>query len=158
MLRRALQLAVGIVCAAALVWAANSPDPSGDPVVGTWSLNLAKSTFSPGPAPKSQTRVYEAKEGGIKVTVTTIAADGQTSVVLISANYDGKDYPVVGATDYDAVTLKRVSVTISEATLMHGNRVIATARREVSADGKTMTITWEGQDAKNKACYDKQEE
>jgi hypothetical protein len=27
-----------------------------DSATGTWKLNLAKSTFSPGPAPKSQTR------------------------------------------------------------------------------------------------------
>ncbi|HEX4239871.1 MAG TPA: hypothetical protein VHZ53_00560, partial [Steroidobacteraceae bacterium] len=34
-----------------------------DPVIGTWQLNAAKSTFSPGPGPKSQTRTY-AESGG----------------------------------------------------------------------------------------------
>ena len=29
-----------------------------NPVLGTWELNLAKSKFSPGPAPKSETRTY----------------------------------------------------------------------------------------------------
>ena len=31
-----------------------------DPFVGTWKLNLAKSKFNPGPAPKSQTRTWAA--------------------------------------------------------------------------------------------------
>ena len=29
-----------------------------DPVLGTWELNVAKSKYNPGPAPKSQTRIY----------------------------------------------------------------------------------------------------
>ena len=36
--------------------------------VGTWKANLAKSKYSPGPAPKSQTLTIEAHEGGIKYT------------------------------------------------------------------------------------------
>jgi len=37
--------------------------------VGTWKLNLAKSTYSPGPAPKSQTLTIEAwGEDGVKYT------------------------------------------------------------------------------------------
>ena len=29
-----------------------------DPLIGTWKLDLSKSIFSPGPAPKSQIGVY----------------------------------------------------------------------------------------------------
>ena len=32
--------------------------PAADPVIGTWQLNVAKSKFSPGPAPKSDARTY----------------------------------------------------------------------------------------------------
>jgi hypothetical protein len=35
-----------------------------DSIVGTWNLNLAKSTFAPGPAPKSQTRIYTESAPG----------------------------------------------------------------------------------------------
>jgi hypothetical protein len=44
--------------------------------VGTWKLNLAKSKFQPGQAPKSTTLVYEAAGAGIKITVDTVPADG----------------------------------------------------------------------------------
>ncbi len=39
-----------------------------NPFVGTWKLNLAKSKFEPGPAPKSQTRTVVAQGDGAKYT------------------------------------------------------------------------------------------
>jgi hypothetical protein len=32
-----------------------------NPLIGTWKLNLAKSKFSPGPPPKSQTLTFEGR-------------------------------------------------------------------------------------------------
>src|ERR1700680_4483340 len=74
-----------------------------DPVVGTWKLNLAKSTFSPGPAPKSQTRNYAESAQGITVTVKTIAADGKESTTTLTFKDDGKPYPMSGSPDVDTV-------------------------------------------------------
>jgi hypothetical protein len=64
-----------------------------DAVVGTWKLNLAKSTFSPGPAPKSQTRNYVESAQGLTVTVKTTAADGKESTTTLTYKEDGKPYP-----------------------------------------------------------------
>jgi hypothetical protein len=141
------------LCATALLW-------GGNPVVGRWTLNLAKSTFDPGPAPKEETRIYEAQGEGIKVTVTTIAADGKTTTVNISANYDGKDYPVTGSSLYDAVALKRIDDQTTEGTLMHGGKAVAITHREISQDGRTMTITFKTSGEpliNNKAVYEKQD-
>jgi hypothetical protein len=151
-----LRLVAVIMGAAAFAWAGD------DPLVGTWKLNLSKSKFTPGPAPKEETRVYDSQGEGVNVTVRTIEADGHTTTVHISANYDGKDYPVTGSSDYDVITkLNKISERISEAILMHGPRIIATARREVSPDGKMMTITYktpldENHPINNQAVYDKQ--
>ena len=135
----------------ALVWAA-------DPLAGTWTLNLAQSKYSPGPAPKEQTRIYAEQGEGIKVTVKTVAADGHSTTVLISANYDGKDYPVTGSSDYDAVALKRIDQRAAEATLTHAGKIVATARREISDDGRTLTITFKTTDGQqnNTAVYVRQ--
>jgi hypothetical protein len=134
---------------------------AGDPVVGTWKLNVSSSKFSPGPAPKEEMRVYDAQGDGIKVTVSTTEADGHSTTVRIAANYDGKDYPIAGSSDYDAIVLKKINEQTAEAALMHGQKVIATAKREISADGKTMTITYktsQDQDrtTNNQAVYNKQ--
>jgi hypothetical protein len=134
---------------------------AGDPVVGTWVLNLGKSQFSPGPAPQEEVRTYMTQGGGIKVTVITTGADGRSTTVNISANYDGKDYPVTGAADYDAIELKKVNEFVSAANLLHGSKVIASSRREVSEDGRTMTITYntsaeQERQIHNRAVYNKQ--
>ena len=39
-----------------------------DPIIGMWVLNVAKSTFSPGPAPKGETRTYIMEGQETKVT------------------------------------------------------------------------------------------
>ena len=39
-----------------------------EPVLGTWVLNVAKSTFSPGPPPKSESRTYVIADQETKVT------------------------------------------------------------------------------------------
>jgi len=55
--------------------------PAADPVIGTWQLNVAKSKFSPGPAPKSETRTYAATDQGTAMTWKRVGADGKEIVV-----------------------------------------------------------------------------
>ena len=48
-----------------------------DPVVGTWKLNLAKSTFGGGRALQSQIRTYSQSARGITLKMKTVSADGR---------------------------------------------------------------------------------
>ncbi len=50
-----------------------------DPILGTWKLNLSKSKFNPGPAPRSQTRTYIQTPEGVQVTIETIGANGRAA-------------------------------------------------------------------------------
>jgi hypothetical protein len=45
-------------------------------LVGTWKLNLAKSTYSPGPLPRSGTLTFQEDGQGLRSTVETIDAQG----------------------------------------------------------------------------------
>ena len=149
--RRVLFLFLGLAIAA---WA-------GDPVLGTWELNLSKSKYNPGPAPKSQTRIYEALAAGMKVTINTVDAAGKSTVVEHPANYDGKDYPITGSTQADVISLKQIDAYTSEAVLKHADRVLATSRRVVSTDGKSLTVTYQGIDSRGRkvdllAVYERQ--
>ena len=40
-----------------------------NPLVGTWKLDVTKSKFDPGPAPKSLTRTVEAQGDGREIRV-----------------------------------------------------------------------------------------
>src|SRR5262249_7156109 len=59
--------------------AATTPtSQSADPWVGTWKVNLAKSTYSPGPKPQTAGTVkIEAVQDGFKTTIDGVNAQGQ---------------------------------------------------------------------------------
>ena len=132
-----------------------------DAAVGTWKLNLAKSTFSPGPAPKSQTRTYVESAQGMTVTVKTTAADGKDSPTTLTYKEDGKSYPESGSPDLDMVTITRVDALTIHSTQTKAGATIGTAVRTVSKDGKTLTFAQKGTHANgakydNVSVYDKQ--
>src|SRR3979409_560045 len=88
-----------------------------DTAVGTWKLNVAKSTFSPGPAPKSQTRTYAETPQGITLTIKTTAARAWwTPTATLTFKDDGKPYPVTGNSDFDMVAVTRVDANTVHST------------------------------------------
>ena len=129
-----------------------------DPVVGTWHLNVAKSRYDPGPPPKSQTRIYREEDGGVKAVVITVYKNGNSDTVHYAANYDGKEHPVDGSPDTDGILMQRIDDYTAESVLTHAGHTIGTARRTVSRDGQTMTITFKGSEVNNTAFYEKEKE
>jgi len=135
-----------------------SASAGGDLILGVWNLDVTKSKYVATPAPKGQTRTYEADPKGVKTRIRTTYADGQSADVEYVADYDGVEYPLSGSPDYDAITLKRINAFTAEATLMHAGRLMAKVVRLISEDGRTMTITVrDGNDAvRSIAVYAKQ--
>jgi hypothetical protein len=132
-----------------------------DSAVGTWKLNLAKSTFSPGPAPKSQTRTYAEMPQGMMLTIKTTAADGKESTGSLTFKVDGKPYPVSGNPDFDSVSVTRVDALTVNTTQTKAGAKVGTGVRSVSKDGKTLTFTSKGTNATggkfdDVAVYDRQ--
>src|SRR5437899_12419396 len=90
--------------------AANTPTPGGaqtNPFAGTWVLNVAKSTFTPGPAPKTQTGTHEVVGAGLRTSATVRDAPGKPTRTQYTANLEGQDYPVTGNAHQDADVLRR---------------------------------------------------
>ena len=142
----ALTLGVILVAAVAVVSAQGA-----NLRIGTWHLNVAKSTYSPGPAPKSQVLTIEAAGAGEKVTSESVSATGAKTVSVYTANYDGKPYPITGSETAETVTLKRVNANTSERTDSKDGKAVQTFIRVVSNDGKTMTVTIKGTNAQGQA-------
>ena len=140
-------LLITVITAAATAPLLAQAAAQSDPRAGTWHLNLAKSTFDPGPPPKGQTRVYEMAHDVLKSTTTSIQMDGSKSVSSYSARFDGKDYPAAGSPVYDTIALTRVDANTFDASLKRTGKIVQNARNAVSADGKTMTVTVTGSDA-----------
>ena len=125
-----------------------------DPLIGTWVLNVAKSTYNPGPAPKSETRTYVMAGQDIKASSKVVDADGKPISSEWTVNYDGKDHPMTGVADADSLSIKRVDAFNYEFTQKKAGKVVSTGTRVISKDGKLLTITTKGTNAKGQAFVD----
>ena len=149
------RLAVGIaftaVCALALSVSSAAQAP--DPFVGTWKLDVAKSTYKPGPAPKSITVVIDGGGGQERSRWPSMASDraGAPMKGGYTTTRDGKDVPVTGIPMYDTAALTQTSPTEGTIVYKKGGKPAVTAKASVAKDGKTMTVTYTGTDPKGQA-------
>jgi len=141
--------------------ALNVSAAAADQQSGTWKMNSAKSTYSPGPAPKSITVKIDSDADSIKLSSDGIDAAGNPTHIEYTAKYDGKDYAITGVPNADTIALKRIDASTTESTVKKADQVVMTVRSVVSTDGKTRTSTFrgkdaQGQDVNNVVVYNKQ--
>jgi len=146
-----------VLVMAGLASAADAPDP----IVGTWTMDAAKSKFPPGHEIRSQTRTYSEAADGVSLQVTGTTADGTAISQQSTFKYDGKSYPISGAPDYDALELKRVNGSTVNSTMLKAGKRVGTTVRTVSKHGKVMTLSSKVKGADGKsyemvAVFDKQ--
>jgi hypothetical protein len=115
-----------------------------DPLIGTWELNTAKSSFKNGPRLKSSTRTFEAVPNGLMYSGQSVREDGKTSATQWTAYFDGKDYTVTGDPTADTISLKRVDRFNTEGTFKKAGKVTGRVTRVVSKDGKVWTLNVDG--------------
>src|ERR1700731_2157163 len=124
---------------ASVVSVAQSPNPW----IGTWKINLAKSTFDGAP-PKSFTQKFEPSQKMTKVTVDIVGANGQVTHNTWIGEYDGKEYPVQGPVADQTRTLTRPDDRTLVSVNRSGGKVTNSIKWVLSADGKTITGTGTG--------------
>ncbi len=111
-----------------------------DPVVGTWRLNLAKSTFGGVPALKSQIRTYSQTPRGLTLKMETISADGKVTTTQTTYQLNGTDHPSMGNPDFDSLSGMQIDTNTAEFTLKRAGKPVGKIRRTVSQDGQRLTI------------------
>jgi len=135
---------------------------SQESLFGTWKMNAAKSKYSPGPAPKSNIAKWEASQGGVKLTVDVVPAQGETQHWEASGKFDGKDNPVKGNNpDADTIAFSKTDARTYEIVQKKGGKTTLTGHIVVAADGKTRITTntgkdGQGQTVNNTMLYEKQ--
>ena len=145
-----------------------------DPIIGTWLLNVAKSTFSPGPAPQSESRTfvketlqtkltakgtaeprtYRSVRQEIKATSLGVDGHGQPTTREWTMVDDGRDRPITGDPDADMLSLTRIDALTSALSLKRAGRIVITGTQAISRDGKVMTVTTNGVNAAGQTIRD----
>jgi hypothetical protein len=155
-----------IVCFASVL--ARAQDPTADPINGSWKLNVAKSTYSPGPPPPATAvpiHRFSSSEGGWNLfELSSVNAQGDPIFQFLAFKVDGKQYPV-----YTNATLAAFATSGKQSNVTRSYRRIDAyttefitytdgvagipATRSVSKDGKTYTETTKGKNAKGQDVH-----
>jgi len=111
---------------------------------GTWKRNLARSSYSPGPAPKTeQTVTMEIVNGLLQVTENGFNAEGRPTRIAYVVNFDGSEHAVDAAQ-----ALTRTYRWIDERRFEGVNRVkgdeTTMIEYALAADASTYTLTTTG--------------
>jgi hypothetical protein len=147
---------IAVVLALSLVpLQASRASAQGEVRVGTWDLNLAKSTFSPEPPPQRQTLTFQA--AGPQWTALLQGVDSSRKPINPDMNnlaitFDGRDHPTANV-DYDTTAWKRSSGNKYEVIRKKAGKIVLTSTNEISNDGMTMTITTKGVNANGETVH-----
>ena len=143
-------LTLGFVFALGAVTVAAAADLA----IGTWTLNVDKSKFHDGTAPKSMTRTYSAGAAGTDMKVTGVAADGTAIAQTATLTYDGKDCAITGAAAYDTLSLKKINGTTVKSELKKDGKIVGHSTRTISGKGKVLTLSTALKTAKGGTTHD----
>jgi hypothetical protein len=140
-----------LLAAIAITSSARAAD---DPNNGTWKVNLDKSKYNPGPAPKSATSTIKIENGAETYSSEIVSAAGVTTTTSFTAKLDGTDGPTTGNPYGDTIAVKHPSPNHLIAIIKKGGKVTMTVHVTVSADGKTRTASYSGKNADGKQVHD----
>jgi hypothetical protein len=75
-----------------------------DPLIGTWKLNVEKSTQVGGQEVKSATQTWTGEGQNFTNTAEGVDAQGRAVKGIFRHIYDGMPHPTTGSPDYDSTT------------------------------------------------------
>ena len=136
-------LSLGLVVALVSV-SLLAQSPAAGVMPGRWTLDPAKSTYVPGPVPKSQVATLTAVDNGIRTVADRVEADGSKTHFEWTVTFDGKDNPVAGDPNRDAVSVRKLDAYTLEITNKKAGKVTTTIRAVYAKDGKSRVETTTG--------------
>jgi len=107
---------------------------------GTWQLNTVKSKFSAPVGKRSETRVYTVNGNKLSVKARGTDDSGKPMSYSYSGAFDGKPHKMVGNPVGDTIALTLRSPLSANATVRMGRTVTASAKSDISPDGKHLTL------------------
>ena len=133
-----------LVCVSAVAAPAEN-----DPRIGTWKLNLSKSTSTSG-LPQSETRTYTAQGSDIMGDSEGVNAKGQPISTHYNATADGKDHPSGAPGSTVTIAIKQTGPGAYAGTIKRDGKVVGTNTAVISGGGKVFTFKSKGTDPDGK--------
>jgi hypothetical protein len=108
-----------------------------NPRFGRWKLK------SEAAAPASNIMTYEAYgAAGMKVTVESVNARGDTTRWSYLTEFDGRDMPVTGNTGTTHTAVRRISDRVNEIVNKRDGKVTQILTNVLSPDGNTIAVIY----------------
>ena len=130
-----------------------------NPLIGTWKLNLDKSKYSSGTAPRNATLNYQQDGQNIRNATQGIDTQGNPTAGVLMHIYDGQPHPSTGNPNIDSSAYTRVDANTFIFSRLKAGKLQAIGTGVVSQDGKTLTVNTTGTAGRGGtdiAVYDKQ--
>jgi len=140
-----LGMFVLVFAAVASVWAET------DARIGTWKLNVSKSTSSNGTLPQSETRTYAVEGDKIMSTSEGVDAKGKPISSHYEVTADGKDRPTNPANPSATLSIKQTGPGAYAGMSKRDGKVVSTNVAVISGGGKVFTFKTKGTDAQGQA-------
>jgi len=103
-----------------------------DPFVGTWKMNLAKTKYKTGTAPKEQTVTISETGSEMSIKVEGTASDGSKILLSYTMPSAGGAGKIVESSSYDGISGKRMGPNERETTYLKGGKSVYTAHSKLS--------------------------
>ena len=144
-MRRAAVVFVSLAAAAVAHAQASAPPAAW---FGTWTLNVARSTYVPGPPPyrRASYRI-EPWQDGVKVTYDMVHPRGGVTHLEWTGRLDGRDYPLQGIEENMTYAYAPAADGAWTVTVKVDGRIVARSTVTVSPDGRSMTTSTSGVNA-----------
>ena len=127
---------------------AQTSSPESNPLLGTWALNVEKSSIDYAPLPRNERRTYRAAPNeGMIFSVEGTDGVGVSYAYGSTAAMDGTEYPMPGSgtrNGGDAVSWRLVDPKTVHAVVRKFGDVVNRVQLSVSNDGMILTIAENG--------------
>ena len=142
---RPLIISLPFVVLVAAQAAAAGPDAVPESWLGSWALNVARSTYASGDAPYKRA-TYRIERAGerFRVIYDMVHPRGGTTHLEWTGRIDGRDYPLQGVDQAITYAYAPAGPDAWDIVVKIDGRVAARSRVTLSSDGRTMTTATGG--------------
>jgi hypothetical protein len=137
------------------------PALAADSWIGTWELNVSKSSYSSGPAPVAETvTTSDIGDGKLNTIIDVKEQDGKATHFEITYANDGADYPIGGSAPGKTASSRYVNAQTLESRLKIDGKAVTTTTEVMAADSMsfistTIATTRNGTPIKNVQVYER---